>query len=422
MLDIKLIRENKKIVENGCKKRNFNVDIDKILELDNEYRDKLFSLEKIAAEKNKASKQISKTEDGAKKKKIILEMKNIDKEGDDLNAEVKEQKEKLEKLLLQVPNPPLEDVPVGKSDEDNVVLREVGKKPKFDFEPKDYLEIGENLDIIDVKRAAKVSGARFGYLKGVAVMLEFALIDLAFKTLMKEGFVPIIPPVMLKKDVARGMGYFEQVDEKEAYYFKNDDLYLAGTSEQPIGAMHSGEIFNGGDLPRRYVGFSTCFRREAGSYGKDTKGIMRVHQFDKLEMFSFCKPEESKNEHQFLLEIEEKLMEKLDLPFRVVHLCSGDMGLPSASTYDIETWIPSENRYRETHSTSNCTDFQARRLKIRYKKEDGKLDFVHTLNGTTFAIGRTLIAIIENYQQRDGSVRIPEVLKQYVGLDFIGEN
>jgi len=422
MLDIKLIRENKKVVENGCKKRNSNVNIDKILELDNEYRDKLFSLERIAAEKNKASRQISKIEDEGKKKKIILEMKNIDKEGDKLSTEVKEQKEKLEELLLLIPNIPLEDVPAGKSEKDNVVLREVGEKPKFDFEPKNYLEIAKKLDLIDIERSAKISGARFSFLKRGLVLLEFALVDLVFKTLIKEGFVPIIPPVMLKKDVARGMGYFEQVDEKEAYYFKDDDLYLAGTSEQPIGAMHSGEIFNGGDLPRRYVGFSTCFRREAGSYGKDTKGIMRVHQFDKVEMFSFCKPEESKNEHQFLLGIEEKLMKKLDLPYRVVHLCAGDMGLPSASTYDIETWIPSENYYRETHSTSNCADFQARRLSIRYKKKDGKLDFVHTLNGTAFAIPRILIAIIENYQRKDCFIEIPEVLKPYVGLDFIGKN
>jgi seryl-tRNA synthetase len=331
--------------------------------------------------------------------------------------------EKVEKefssLMLQVPNLPLDEVPVGKDEKDNVVLREEGKEPKFSFKPKDYLELAERLDLIDVKRAAKTSGARFGFIKREAVSLEFALINLAFSNLTKKGFIPILPPVMLRSEMARGMGYLEQADKNEAYYLPQDDLFLAGTAEQPLGIMHANEIFNEKDLPKRYVGFSTCFRREAGSYGKDTKGIFRVHQFDKVEMFSFCHPEESKKEHQFLLSMEEKLMKALKIPYRVVKMCTADIAFPQVAKYDIETWLPGQNQYRETHSTSNCTDFQARRLSIRYKDKSGKLNFVHTLNGTAFAIGRILIAIIENYQQKDGSIMVPQALQKYTNFKVI---
>jgi len=225
---------------------------------------------------------------------------------------------------------------------------------------------------------------------------------------------------MIKAKMATGMGYLEQTDDEEAYYLPKDDLYLIGTSEQSIGAMHSEEIFEEKKLPRRYIGFSTCFRREAGSYGKDTKGILRVHQFDKAEMFSFCKPEDSKEEHKFFLSLEEELMKSLKLPYQVVNICTGDLGKPAVAKYDIETWIPSENRYRETHSTSNCTDFQARRLEIRYRdSKTKKLEFVHTLNGTVFAIGRIIIAIIENYQQKDGSIKVPKVLEKYLPFKVV---
>jgi len=293
-------------------------------------------------------------------------------------------------------------------------LKKVGKRPEFDFKPKDYLEIAEELDLIDIKRAAKVSGTRFGYLKNEAVLLEFALINLALGTLIKEGFAPVIPPVMLKPEMARGTGYFEAVDLKEAYYLPKDKLFLIGTSEQSLLTMHANEIFEEKELPKRYLGFSSCFRREAGSYGKDTRGIFRVHQFDKVEMFSFSKPDDSKKEHQFFLKIEEDLMKKLALPYQVVNICTGDLGFPAAAKYDIETWLPGQGKYRETHSTSNCTDFQARRLNIRYRDKNGKLNFVHTVNGTAFAIPRPLIAIIENYQQKDGSVKIPQVLQKYM--------
>jgi len=416
MLDIKFIRENTKKVKDSIKKRGLKVDLDKLLKLDEKRRKIQTELEAIFAQKNKANKEIVKAKN---KKKIISEMKEVDKKGDKLKENLKKINKEFETLMYQVPNMPLDDVSVGESEKDNVVVREVGKKTRFDFKPKDHLELGEKLDIIDTKRAAKVSGARFSYLKNQAALLEFALINLAFDNLLKKGFIPIIPPVMIKSDKIRGMGYLEQSDIEEAYYLPKDDLFLAGTAEQPIGTMHADEIFEEKNLAKRYVAFSSCFRREAGSYGKDTKGILRVHQFDKVEMFSFCHPNQSQKEHQFLLSLQEKLMKLLKLPYQVVYICSGDLGNPAVAKYDIEAWIPSEGRYRETHSASNCTDFQARRLNIKYRDKNNKLSFVHTLNGTAFAIGRTLIAIIENYQQKDGTVKVPEALQKYTGFKEI---
>jgi len=380
----------------------------------------LQALEDMRAQKNKASKKISETKGGKEKQKIILQMRELDKNSDRLTENSKKLDEEFKKLMLQIPNLPFDDVPLGRDERDNVVLREVGEKPKFDlpagrqgFQPKDYLEIAENLDLIDVKRAAKIAGSRSGFLKRELVLIEFALIKLAFDTLMKEGFVPILPPVMLKPEMAKGTGYFEAADIEDAYFLPKDNLFLIGTAEQSLLTMHANEILDEKELPRRYLGFSTCFRREAGSYGKDTKGILRVHQFDKAEMFSFTKPEDSIKEHQFFLEMEEKLMLALKIPYRVVNICTGDLGRPAAAKYDIEAWLPSENRYRETHSTSNCTDFQARRLNIRYRDKSGNLNFVHTVNGTAFS-QRPILAIIENYQQKDGKILVPEVLQKYL--------
>lgn len=419
MLDIKFIRENSGQVKEACKRKQVNVDIDKLLEIDKKRLETLRALEDMRAKKNKASKDIVATKDKQEKEKIILAMRELDKSNDTLDEKLRELEKDFNQLMLQIPNLPSGDVPAGKGEKDNLVLKEVGSKTRFDFKPKDYLKISQKLDIIDVKRAAKIAGTRFGFIKGKAALLEFALINLAFENLIKKEFTPIIPPVMLKSEMARGTGYFEASDVREAYFLPKDNLYLIGTAEQPLVAMHANEIFEEKELPKRYLGFSTCFRREAGSYGKDTKGIFRVHQFDKIEMFNFCKPEDSEKEHQFLLSLEEELMQALKIPYRVVQMCTGDLGHPAASTYDIESWIPSENRYRETHSTSNCTDFQARRLNIRYKNKKGNLNFVHTLNGTAFAIGRTLIAIIENYQQKDGSILIPKVLQKYTGFKKI---
>ena len=410
MLDINFIRQNPDKVKEGCRKKQVKVDIDRLLELDKKRRELLKELEDLRAEQNKISKEAINKEQIEKAKELKEEIRKIE-------PELKKIEKEFNDLMLQVPNLPQEHVPEGKDERENVVLRKVGEKPRFGFQPKDYLEIAENLGLIDIKRASKVSGSRFGYLKKEVVLLEFDLVNLVFDTLVKKGFVPILPPVMIKAKMALGMGYLEQTDDEEAYYLPKDELYLVGTSEQSIGTMHSEEVLK--DLPKRYVGFSTCFRREAGSYGKDTKGIFRVHQFDKAEMFVFCKPEESKEEHKLLLSSEEELMKSLKLPYQVVNICAGDLGKPAAAKYDIETWIPSENRYRETHSTSNCTDFQARRLNVRYKRKDNKLDFVHTLNGTAFAMGRIIIAIIENYQQKDGSVKVPKILQKYLPFKVI---
>lgn len=409
MLDIKFIRENPGKVKQGCKNKQVKVDVDRLLELDKEKREMLAEIEQLRAEQNKISKQ-PPNEQSIEKAKTLKETIKPKEE------KFKEVENKLESLMLQVPNLPLDDVPVGKDEKDNVVVKQVGKKPKFDFQVKDHLEIGECLGLIDVERAAKVAGTRFGYLKREAVLLEFALVNFAFDFLVKKRFQPIVPPVMISPKMAQGMGYVEQTDDEEAYFLPKDNLYLIGTSEQSIGAMHAGEIFGEKDLPKRYMGFSTCFRREAGSWGKDTKGIFRVHQFDKVEMFSFCKPEDSIKEHKFFLSLEEGLMQALKLPYQVVNICTGDLGKPAVAKYDIEAWLPGQNKYRETHSTSNCTDFQARRLNIRYRNKSGQLNFVHTLNGTAFAIGRMLIAILENFQKKDGSVGIPKVLRKY--LDF----
>lgn len=419
MLDIKFIRENKDLIKNSCTNRQIDVDIDEILDTDKRYRDNLKAIEGMSAQKNQASKQIVQLKDENEKKKIILEMQELDRNSDRLNVTLKELSEKLNRLISRVPNIPLADVPIGKNDQDNIVLREVGKKPSFNFTIKNHLEIGEGLDLIDVERAAKISGSRSNYLKNEAVMMEFALAGLAFDILTKKGFIPVIPPVMIKEEMAAGTGFLESTDSKEAYIIPEDNLYLIGTSEQSLVAMHAREVFEYKDLPKKYVAFSPCFRREAGSYGRDTKGILRVHQFDKMEMVIFSRQEESQREHQFILSIEERLMQLLKLPYRVVRICTGDMGRPAASQYDIETWLPSENRYRETHSTSNCTDFQSRRLNIRYRDSAGQMQFAHTLNGTAFAIGRTIVAILENYQQKDGSVKIPTVLQKYLKLKVI---
>lgn len=403
MLDIKYIRENKKEVERGIKAKGFSADIGALLMLDEK--------------RNKVRKQIEEL--NAERKKVA-EKKNIEKGKElklklsELEGEEKNISEKVDDIARKFPNLPLSEVPIGKNETENIVIKEVGDKPSFDFPVKDYMKLGEKLDWVDTERAGKAVGSRFGYLLRDAVDLEFALVRFAFDILKKEGFIPIVPPVFLKPEAMRGMGYLDY-NEDEVYHLEKDDLYLIGTSEQAIGAMHMDEIFDAKKLPLRYVGFSSCFRREAGSYGKDTKGILRVHQFDKIEMFSFAKPENSRKEHEFLLSMEEKLTAALQLPYRVLQMCTGDLGFQAANKYDIEAWLPGQNQYRETHSTSNDTDFQSRRLGIKCKDSKmGKNEFVHTLNGTAFAIGRTIIAIMENYQQKDGTIKTPTVLEKYL--------
>lgn len=409
MLDIKQIRQNPEAIKEGLKKRDFDVGlVDKVLSLDERRRHILKELEEGRAEINKRSKTIPSPAE-------IEELKKVKEKIKVLENELGLVEKNLNENLYQLPNVPLSDVPVGKNERDNKILQEVGEKPNFKFEPKKHYEIGESLNIIDTERAAKVSGSRFGYLKGQAALLEFALLNFALKKLIKKGFIPIIPPVLINQDMMKGMGYIDtEADRDERYFLEKDKQYLVGTSEQVIGPMYAGEVLEEKDLPVRYIGFSSCFRREAGSYGKDVRGLMRVHQFDKLEMFSYAKPEDSIKEHRFLLAIQEELVKDLKLAYRVVQLCSGDLARPSAATFDIETWFPGLNEYKETHSCSNTTDFQSRRLNIRFRRKNGDLELVHMLNGTAIAIGRTILAILENYQQKDGTVKTPRVLKKYL--------
>jgi len=345
---------------------------------------------------------------------LSLKGKKIKNKLKEFEPALKEIEKKLKELMYQLPNPAAKDVKAGKNEAENEVVRKWGKIRKPEFAVKDHAELGEKLGMIDIGRAAKVSGSRFAYLKGDGVRLEMALVNLALETLTKKGFIPVVPPVLIKTEMMQAMGYLEHGGDEQMYIFDKDNQVLVGTSEQAIGPLHSGEVFKAEDLPRRYMGWSTCFRREAGTYGKDTRGILRVHQFDKVEMFSFTKPEDSDKEHEFLLKTEEELLQALEIPYQVVKMCSGDLGAPAARKYDLEAWLPGQNQYRELTSTSSCTDFQARRLNIKFKDKD-KRQYVHTLNGTGFAIGRTLIAIMENYQTKDGHIEIPKVLQKYIG-------
>jgi seryl-tRNA synthetase len=407
MLDIQFIRDNPEKVKESTKNKNYDPKIvDEVLALDKKRRDLLQQIESLRAERNQLTKPHF-AKGFVRGKEIKLELKKLEPQLKQIEIELK-------KLIVQIPNPAAKDVKTGKNETENEVVRKWGKIRKFEFAVKDHAELGEKLGLIDIGRAAKVSGSRFAYLTGDGVRLEMALVNLALETLTKKGFIPVVPPVLIKTEMMRAMGYMEHGGNEQMYIFDKDNQVLVGTSEQAIGPLHSGEVFKAEDLPRRYLGWSTCFRREAGTYGKDTRGILRVHQFDKVEMFSFTKPEDSDKEHEFLLKIEEELLRALEVPYQVVKMCSGDLGAPAARKYDLEAWLPGQNRYRELTSTSSCTDFQARRLNIKFKDKD-KLQYVHTLNGTGFAIGRTLIAIMENYQTKDGHVEIPKVLQKYIG-------
>jgi len=391
MLDIKFIRENKEAVKENAKNRGVNIDIDKILYLDEKRRKIIVQVEVLRASQNKVNDEIAKEKDAAARQIKIDEMKKVKDKLTEIGLPLVDTEKELESLMMLVPNMMQPGTPIGISEKDNVVVREVGKKPEFDFVIRDYMEIAKDLDLIDTERAAKVSGSRFGYLKNEAALMEFALVQLAFAATIKEGFQPIIPPVMIKSEAMKAMGYIDtKEDREERYFLLLDDLYLVGTSEQSVGPMHMNELLDESQLPLRYVAFSTCFRREAGSYGKDTKGILRVHQFDKVEMLVFCQPENSVAEQKLMISIEEKLMQDLKLPYRLMQLCSADFARPSSATFDIEAWLPAENEkrgnYRETHSCSNCTDFQSRRLNIKYKDaKSGKTELVHMLNGTVFS-------------------------------------
>src|SRR3989338_2283752 len=412
MLDINFIKENAKKVQTGAHNKGFDIDINKVLTLDKQYRELLGEVENLRAKKNEISGEISKLDNQNRTKKI--------KEAEIIKEKLKEKELVLDAthaefdvLLWEIPNIPFDDVPIGEDESGNKVLRHEGKPTDFKFKSKDYLEIARRYDLIDIDRASKISGTRFGYLKNEGALLEFALINFAMDTLVKEGFKPVIPPVMIRPEYMKKLGYMIDSWEDDVYFLEKDDMNLVGTSEQSIVPMFADEVLQEENLPMRFVGFSPCFRREAGSYGKDTKGILRVHQFDKIEMVSFAHPDKSREEHKFLLSMQEKLMKALEIPYRVVQMCTGDTGFPAAEKFDVESWLSGEKKYRETHSTSNTTDFQARRLNTRFKAKDGKTEFVHILNGTAFAVGRMIITIVENHQTEDGGVKIPKELQKY---------
>ncbi len=408
MLDINFIRENKDLVKKGTKDKGYDPKlVDQFLAVDKKRRDLIGKTETLRAERNKLGK-----DDVEKGRKIKEDLKKLEPELSKIETELKE-------LLYQIPNLSAKDVPVGKDESENVEIKKWGEPRRFDFKVKDHLELGESLDVIDVKRAAKVSGSRFAYFKNELALLELALVDLGMKTLIEKGFIPMIPPVINKKEIERGLGYAEHGGWDQMYLFEKDKVNFISSSEHTIIPFHSDEVLEEKQMPLRYVGFSTCFRREAGTYGKDTRGIFRVHQFNKVEMDVLTLPDVkiSDKECLYLLSIQEELMKKLELPYRIVHSCTGDLPFPNRRMYDLEAWIPSQNRYRETHSCSNCTDFQTRRLNIKVRTKEG-LKYAHALNATVLS-DRPLIAILENYQQKDGSVEIPKVLQKYTGFKKI---
>ncbi|MBU1227969.1 MAG: serine--tRNA ligase [Actinobacteria bacterium] len=428
MIDVALLRDDPQALKASLDRRGLAVDLDALTDLDRRRREIRTRAESLRAEQRQSGKNIATLQGDAKQAAIAAaarvseEYKASITEADDLDAE-------FGRIWMTLPNPVHPSVPFGHSDEDNQEIETWGTVPDFGFEPKDHLDLGQALGIIDVDRAVRLSGSRFAYLKGPAAMLEFALIRYAMDHLLEAGFTPVVPPVLVREEAVFGTGFFpagrEQVyavgvDASGSGEVEPDALYLAATAEIPLAGLHMDELLDGADLPLRYAGFSTCFRREAGTYGKDTRGMFRVHQFDKVEMFSYALPERTWEEHAYLVAQEEKIVRGLEIPYRMVNVCTGDLGDPAAKKIDLEAWMPGQGRYREITSCSNTTDFQARRLRIRYKDAGGDNHLVHTLNGTAVAVGRTLIALLENHQQADGSVRIPAALVPYAGFEQIG--
>ena len=413
MIDPQLLKTNIEAIEENIRKRDLNIDLDKLKLLDESRRALKFESEKLRAEQKKLGKEIA----SASEKEKVIHLEKAEKISDKVKSLSEETQQKDEEFFdawIKIPNIVNSSSPVGKTDEDNKEIKKVGE-PKNIKNPMTHLEIGENLGLIDVERASKISGSRFSYLFGDLVKIQFNLVSYTLNKLSEKGFNPTIPPVLVRENALFGTGFFPD-DSDQVYEVQNDDLFLVGTSEVSLAALHTDEIIDMKNLPLRYAGYSTCFRREAGTYGKDTSGIFRVHQFDKVEMFSFCDPEKSNEEHEHILAIEEEILKDLEIPYRVVDVCTGDLGASAAKKYDIEAWIPSQQKYREVTSCSNTTDFQARRLNMRTKNEDGNT-ILHTLNGTALAVGRILIALLENNQQSDGSVMFSDDLGKILGVN-----
>ena len=419
MLDIKFIRENSKLVKDNLAKRgnpeNLKM-LNELIGMDREWRGDLTRLNELRHERRVATGEIATLKKAGKDAAAEVEKaKAIDLEITAFEKHVAKEEEKIHDYLMLLPNLLHESVPFGKDENDNVLIKTWGNPPKFDFPAKNHIEIALNLDIVDVERAGKVSGSRFFYLKRQGVLLDMALMSFAIEEITKKGYQPVEPPYLMRKEPYEGvtaLGDFAEV----LYKIENEDLYLIATSEHPLAAMYMSEVFKEEDLPLKLAGISACFRKEAGAHGKDTRGIFRTHQFNKIEQFIFCTPEQSWKLHEELLRNAEDLTRKLGLPHRVVNVCTGDIGTVAAKKYDIEAWMPAQNAYREIISCSNCTDYQARRLNIRYREKEGAptKGFVHTLNSTAIATGRTIVGILENYQQEDGSVAVPDVLRKYM--------
>ena len=417
MLDPALLKDNIEILKLNISRRNLDVDIDFLIKLNEERKKLRFEAEQKRSNQKELGKEIANA-DKEKKEDLLNQASELSGEVKSLFEKVEQKDDEFLNQWIKIPNIISDTSPDGKSESDNQELKKIGNIKEIK-NPKDHLEIASKLNLIDVEKASEVSGSRFAYLFGDLVKIEFNLVSWALNKLSEKGFIPTVPPVLVRENALYGTGFFPD-DAEQVYEIPNDDLFLVGTSEVPLAALHTNEILNIKKLPLRYAGFSTCFRREAGTYGKDTTGIFRVHQFDKVEMFSFCDPSKSEEEHEFILSVEEELLQALEIPYRVVDVCAGDLGASASKKFDIEAWIPSQNTYREVTSCSNTTDYQARRLNIRAKNED-TTSVLHTLNGTAIAVGRILIALIENNQNENGSVEFSDDLASIIGVKKLGE-
>ena len=421
MLDYKFIKDNLAAVKQNIINRNMTADADKVVELYDKRTELVTKLQGLQQKRNENANAMKQKLDPEKRQELISAGKAIKEEICKIESESKNVESELEEAARNIPNMVHPQAPIGKLDTENLEVKKVGTPRKFDFEPKDHVELGESLDIIDFDRGTKVSGPKFYYLKNEAVFLEQALIMYALNTLRKHNFKLFITPDVAKEEVLKGIGFNPRGNESNVYSIEEEGTCLVATAEITLGGYHQDEIINKDQLPLLYGGLSHCFRREAGAAGQFSKGLYRVHQFDKVEMFAYSTPEQSDEIHEKLRQIEEEIFTGLGLPFHVVDTCTGDLGAPAYRKWDLEAWMPGRNggEYGEVTSTSNCTDYQARRLNIKYKDEDGKNKYVHTLNGTAIAVGRAMLAILENYQNADGSVTIPEVLVPYCGFDKI---
>ncbi|MDP3710255.1 MAG: serine--tRNA ligase [bacterium] len=417
MLDINFIRQNLKEIKEAARKKHVAVDLDKLVVVDDERRSLIKTIDDMRHQQNVVSEEIAKTKDQHK----ISEMQKLKKELNDLEARLHVVESEFNLLMLQVPQVPHESVPEGESDADNKPVKLWGEIPKFDFPVKDHITLMKELDLVDFERGAKVAGFRGYFLKNEGALLSFALWQFTINHLVKKGFIPLVAPSLVKENSFVGTGWLPQ--GKEEIYHTQDDLYLAGTAEVPVMGMYQDEILAESELPKKFIAFSPCFRREAGSYGKDTKGIYRLHEFMKVEQVIFCKSDtdESVKWHEEITRNSEEILQALKLPYRVVVNCAGDLGLGQVKKYDIETWIPAQQKYGETHSSSYFYDFQTRRLNIKYRDQNGKLQFAHSLNNTALATPRVLIQLLENYQQKDGTISVPEVLQPYLGSKIISK-